>query len=460
MKKLSILMLGICGVLYGCGGGSGASAPAPEPPPAAAPTGDVSPPEPPQTDEPPVSVLTPPEGDLAPESLDEPEAPQPTQADEFAMADYAPPESDIAPQYLASILPGALEPAAHDPRKLHVSPNGADANPGTAERPFRSLARAARAVHPGSVVLVAPGTYSGGFRTTISGTEHARIAFVSTRKWGARIIPARRSPNKSAWDNRGSFVDIVGFDVDGRQHQDGVRWTHGIYSGGSYSSIRNNRVRHIAQLSRCTRAGGSAIGVDSYYRGVRSDVIANLVHDIGPAGCRFMQGIYVSTSARVKNNVVYRVAEGGIHLWHDAHNVIITNNTITASNTGIIIGGGNFYHRSDGNDYTAVYSNIVYDNKMGISEQGKTGRNNAYKNNLVYRNAAYNWRLKNGVTHSGTVSAAPGFPTDARSGTPNLRPPAASPAVGRATALHADSVDFDGRPRNTQAGYDIGAYQH
>ncbi|UUZ54449.1 hypothetical protein LP419_39895 [Massilia sp. H-1] len=31
-----------------------------------------------------------------------------------------------------------------------------------------------------------------------------------------------------------------------------------------------------------------------------------------------MQGIYVSTSGRVKNNVVYRVAEGGIHLWHDA----------------------------------------------------------------------------------------------------------------------------------------------
>lgn len=67
------------------------------------------------------------------------------------------------------------------------------------------------------------------------------------------------------------------------------------------------------------------------------------------------------------NNVVYRVAETGIHLWHDARNVIITNNTVTTSNTGIVVGGGNFYFVSGPNDHTAVYSNIVYDNKMAIS---------------------------------------------------------------------------------------------
>src|SRR5207253_874557 len=80
----------------------------------------------------------------------------------------------------------------------------------------------------------------------------------------------------------------------------------------------------------CTSAGASAIGVDGYYRGVHTDVLNNTVHDIGPAGCRFDQGIYMSTSGVVRNNVVYRVAEAGIHLWHDANHVVIAHNTVAA----------------------------------------------------------------------------------------------------------------------------------
>ncbi len=465
MRKQSIALVFACLLLGACGGGGGVQAPPATPAPVA-PEPDPAPGAPPaDTFE--ESPLATPEGDAAPESIAEVEAPQPSGAEEFGIDGYVPPEAASVPRQLAAPssapLPGAPEILAHGAqaaRKLYVSPKGADSNPGTAERPFRSLARAARAVRPGFQVLVAPGSYSGGFRTNISGSEKERIAFISTKKWGASIVPPRNSPNKTAWDNRGSHVDIVGFDIDGRNYQGGVRWTHGIYSGGSHDTIRNNRVHHIAQQAACSRAGGAAIGVDSYYGGVMANVLANLVHDIGPAGCRFVQGIYVSTSGKVKNNVVYRVAEGGIHLWHDAHNVIITNNTVTASNTGIIVGGGNFYHRSGGNDFTAVYSNIVYDNRMGISEQGKTGRNNTYRNNLVYQNSTYNWRLKNGLSHSGTVAAPPGFTSAARSGTPTLRPPPGSPAVGRATPLHADSIDFEGRPRNAQAGFDIGAYQH
>ncbi|SHG73865.1 right-handed parallel beta-helix repeat-containing protein [Massilia sp. CF038] len=349
--------------------------------------------------------------------------------------------------------------AAAPASTLHVSPKGDDANPGTASRPFRSLARAVRAATPGTRVLVAAGTYQGGVRSRQSGRPDARIVFVSAQRWGAKIVPPKNSPNKTAWDNRGSDVDIVGFEVDGSNYQGGKRWTLGIYSGGSHVVIRNNHVHHLAQ-SGCTPAGGAAIGVDSYYGGVASSVLANLVHDIGVPGCRFVQGIYVSTSGEVKNNAIYRVAEAGIHLWHDAHDVIITNNTVTASNTGIIVGGGNFYRTKGPNDRTAVYSNIVYDNRMGISEQGKTGPNNSYRNNLVYQNSRYDWHLKNGLRHNDTVSAAPLFVADGRSARPNLRLQRLSPAIGKATPAQADSTDFEGKPRNAGAGFDIGAFQH
>ncbi|MFB9240208.1 DUF1565 domain-containing protein [Massilia antarctica] len=365
----------------------------------------------------------------------------------FAMAGYAPEDEQA-------------RAAGRQGSALYVSPRGSDDNPGTGAWPFRTLARAARAAAPGVTVYVAPGTYSGGIQTSASGRPDARIAFVSTERWGARIVPPERSDTKAAWDNRGDYVDIVGFDIDGGNHLGGIRWSTGIYNAGSYDTLRSNHVHHIAQGVACSSAGGAAIGVDGYYRGVQAQVLANLVHDIGPAGCRFVQGIYVSTTAKVKNNVVYRVAEAGIHLWHDAHDVVVTNNTVTGSNTGIVVGGGDFYYTSGPNDHTAVYNNIVYDNRMGISEQGRTGHNNSYRNNLVYKNSSYDWHLKNGLTHSGTVSSAPLFAGDTDVALPNFSLSPGSPAIGRATPVHAAATDFNGRPRNVFSGFDIGAYQH
>ncbi len=457
MKQL-FLILPLSAILAACGGGGDHPPPPTQPKPvpliAGAIETDLELPEP----------MSQPDGEPVDASAQETSLAEPAGGSaDFAVRDYpSTPVGIPAPadggQAAAGLGTEAQAEATFN--VLYVAPGGADSNPGTLARPFRSLMRAARAARAGSKVLVAPGLYTGGFRSNASGTAGARILYVSTTKWGAKIVPPRNSPNKTAWDNRGSHVDIVGFEVDGRAHQGGKVWMHGIYNGGSHVSIRNNRVHHIAQSAQCTRAGGAAINVDSYYRGVQASVIANLVHDIGPAGCRYVHGIYVSTSARIQNNVVYRVAEGGIHMWHDASNVIVTNNTVTAARTGIIIGGGNYYHRKGPNDHTAVYSNIVYDNRMGISEQGQTGRNNTYRNNLVYQNSAYDWRLQNGVTHTGTVSSAPLFVDNSRGGNPSLRLSASSPAIGRATPTHAESTDFAGRPRDATAGYDIGALQH
>ena len=356
----------------------------------------------------------------------------------------------------ASLTGGTVSPAYVVPAttyKLYVSPYGNDANSGTAAAPFKTLARAARSTRPSTTVFVAPGTYYGGLRTTIHGSATGKIYYVSTTKHGAIIRPSGSA--NFAWDNRGNYVEIIGFRVNGT----GGPWKNGIYNGGSYDVIKGNWVHHIAKGVGCTSSGGSAIGIDSYYRGVKSDAIGNLVHDIGPAGCRYIQGIYMSTSGQVKNNVVYRVAEGAIHLWHDANNVIITNNTVTTSHTGIIVGGGDYYHTSGPSNYNRVYNNIVYDNAMGISEQGRTGTSNTYRNNLVYQNPTYNWRLFNGLTHTGTVTSAPYFVAYTRTGTPDLRLTSSSPAIGRGTSTDALAYDYLERPRNTSTGFDIGAYQ-
>lgn len=359
-----------------------------------------------------------------------------------------------------NVLPPEPPLAPETEFHLYVAANGADSNSGTEQAPFRSIARAAQAARPGTTVHVAPGSYPGGFQTAASGTAKARIYYVSTRRWGARIVPPLDANAPAAWDNRGNYIDIVGFEVDGTVFRGGTKWSNGIYSAGSHDVIRGNHVHHIATTADCSSAGGAGIGIGSYYRGVRSDVVGNIVHDIGPAGCRFIQGIAIETSGSVKNNVVYRVSEAAIHLWRDADRVIVANNTVSGSNTGIVVGGGDFYHTMGPDDHTRVSNNIVFDNQVGIAEQGATGRNNSYRNNLVSHNVDGDWRLGSGMTHTGTVDAPPEFLAYSRSGTPDFRLSSTSPAIGRGLADDAHPNDLRGAARNAVTGIDIGAYQH
>lgn len=360
---------------------------------------------------------------------------------------------------VASLGP-ELPPTPQTAYHVYVAQNGADSNPGTELLPFKTIGRAAQAALPDTTVHVAPGIYVGGFKTTANGSAKGRIYYLSTLHWAAKIVPPRDSQAPTAWDNRGNYVDIVGFDVDGLVYQGGIKWSNGIYSAGSYDIIRDNHVHDIAGNVACTSAGGSGIGVDSYYHGVQSEVIGNHIHDIGPAGCRYFQGVYINTPGKVINNVVYRVAEAGIHLWHDATNVIIANNTVTTSNSGIVVGGGDYYYTKGPNDHTAVVSNIVYDNRIGISEQGLTGKNNVYLNNLVFGNSGADWALASGMRHSGTVAANPQFLSYSRTGAPDFRLASNSPAIGKGSATHAYPRDNKGFKRNADTGYDIGAFQH
>jgi hypothetical protein len=341
---------------------------------------------------------------------------------------------------------------------FYVAPEGSDSNMGTKTSPFKTIFRASNMAMPGTTIHVAAGTYVGGFKTSVSGDAGGRIVYVSTTKWGAKIVPPATSRGNVAWDNRGSYVDIVGFDIDGSGAYAGMKWLNGIYNGGSYSAIRNNHVHHIGEKATCASASMSGIGVDSYYHGVGSEVIGNAVHDIGPFGCKYAKGIYINTAGAVKNNIVYSIGGAAIQMWHDANKVIVANNTVANSGSGIVVGGGEYYHTKGPNDNTVVLNNIVYDNKYGVTEQGATGKNNSYKNNLVFQNGS-NWELRNGLTHQGTITAPPQFVRYAKAGTPDFHLLSSSPAIGKALPDHADAADFEGKPRRKGTGYDIGAYQ-
>ncbi len=348
---------------------------------------------------------------------------------------------------------------------LYVATNGLDSNLGSESSPFLTIERASQLAFPDTTIHVAPGSYPGGFRTLVSGSANKRIYYIATRPGHSRIVPPQQSYNATAWDNRGSHVDIVGFEVDGSAHQSGVRWRNGIYSAGSFDSLRHNIIHHIGSIDDCNSeleksVDGAGITIESYYKGVHGEVIGNKIYDIGPPACPAIQGIAVNTSALVANNLVFRAGHAGIYLWHDANHVRVVNNTVTGSTIGIVVGGGNFYVSPGPNDFSDISNNIVFDNSAGIVESGATGKSNVYRNNLVFSNPLGDWSLANGLKPVASVAADPLFAAYSRNGIPDLRLAPASPAIGKGDFGHAHPVDFNGVKRSADSGVDLGAMQH
>ena len=61
-----------------------------------------------------------------------------------------------------------------------VSPQGNDASPGTAAKPFRGIHAAVAVAKAGDTVLVKPGTYPGGIGLVKTGTADQRVVVKAT----------------------------------------------------------------------------------------------------------------------------------------------------------------------------------------------------------------------------------------------------------------------------------------
>lgn len=341
---------------------------------------------------------------------------------------------------------------------LYVSPSGSDSNTGSISKPFRTIAKAASVAKPSTTVHVAAGTY-GNVSTSKSGNATGRLRFVSDTKWGAKIAG---TGTEAHWNNRGNYVDIVGFDISGSGRL-------GIVNYGSHTAIEGNHVHNLKISGGCTGSGGAGI-VDANYTATDADIIGNVVHDIGTTGaCNGVQGIYHSNlRGHIYNNIVYRVSAWGIHLWHAANNVLIANNTVFNNGSksmggGIEVGSGD----SPGGivlSNTVIANNIVYNNPgASITQYCYSGVNcigsgNATENNLIYGNGrAPSLKVGSAI---GTVAADPQFVNYLPTGNGDYRLKSSSPAVNKGATRNSPGYDIDGKARPLGAALDLGAYEN
>lgn len=330
-----------------------------------------------------------------------------------------------------------------------VSNNGSDSNDGSEQKPFKTLQKAASVVEPSTTVHVLEGEYDGGVVVKNSGTKEEPIYFQGMIDYQSKIVNGK---NNVFFDVRGNYVHIEGFDFDGKKDSS---TTNAIYLGGSFDVARDNKVHDIGTQASCTSAGGSGIKTDNYYRGLYNDVLNNTVFNIGPTGCHFVQGIYLSTPGLVENNLVYNVSEAGISSWHNASDLTITHNTVFNNDIGITLGSGDYYNGNNKpNDNSVVANNIVYDNKTrGIDEEGKVGQNNKIFNNLTYLNGI-NVKPINAKTENNIVED-PQFVDYKPNGSGDYRLKDSSPAIGKGLAQFMPQFDLVGTIRTKP---DIGAY--
>jgi uncharacterized protein DUF1565 len=343
--------------------------------------------------------------------------------------------------------PNPLQSSRSD---FYVSAKGSDRNNGSAKRPWKTINHAASVVKPDATVHVAAGEYQGNVTTSVSGTSTARIRFISEQQGAAHIVGGT---GEAAWLNKGDYVDIMGFDVTGKN-------PNGIENLGSNVRILANIVHDITAF--CDSNGGSGIN-NANYSAHDNDIGGNFVHDIlNSPGCRHPNavGIYHSNlRGRVYNNLSVHNGTEGIQFWHAANAVIVANNTVISNGeNGIVVGAGD----SPGgitNDNSLVINNIAVNNAFyGIQEFGKTGSSNRYLNNLVFGNPSGNLVLLTGKA-SGTITADAKFVNNTKNATGDYHLGPKSPAIDAGISTNAPTTDIAGGTRPQGKAVDIGAYE-
>lgn len=358
-----------------------------------------------------------------------------------------------------------LRQHASEGASLYVSTDGKDSNPGTKEAPLATINKTNFLALPGTTIHVQPGTYANFVLTDKNGTQNSRITYVSDTPLAAKIVADGASENTdSTWQNKGNYVDIIGFDISGGKRI-------GILNRGNNVSVKRNLVHDISVDSCTTGLGGAGIDSAENKDNPPHDNIysENMVKNVGPLNlkpCSYVHAIYIqSTREKVLNNIIVNNAGIGVACTHACDSPTISNNLILNNGYGISIGWSST-NILGATSNAIVTNNIIMKNAKYSaiyerSNAGAIGSNNKFLNNLFWQNAGGDkCTLYNGDACTYTVTKDPLLSNPLTDGTGSYQLLPTSPAIDSGTSLGAPKTDYVGNIRPQGKNFDIGPYEY
>jgi len=278
-----------------------------------------------------------------------------------------------------------------------VGPEGDDANPGTQEKPWRTLQKACTELKPNMVVYLKAGTYYGpaAARTpatedspaAIRAVEGAEVVITYSDEWVkaeadklVSVEPSADIHNRAMGKDgqgqhypplltlSGGFIEVSGLHFVGVRD----RLPHNLYSENGVSISRGTGYRvlgnEIENVGHC--------GVKAMHHGEHGFLIeGNFIHDIGQT--QHDHGIYCpSDDGVIRRNFILNSAGYGVHVYTVPERAVISHNIIAGHAAyGIILGGPD----------ARVHHNVVFGNREGGLFFFRDGcRNTVVKNNVFW----------------------------------------------------------------------------
>ena len=286
-------------------------------------------------------------------------------------------EPGLADQSQTSLIPS---PMASFEKAFYVAPNGDDSNPGTLERPWRTIQKAADTLLAGDTVYLRQGIYAEHVRPKNSGQPGKEIAYLSFP--GERVI----------LDGQDVLLpdDLSGLFEIANQSYIRVRGMHLINSGpfADNAAILILASDHITVENNTTfNTASSGIGV----WGSSEIVIAgNTVERAGVGGGQECITVAGSQGFEVHDNLVIDCQKEGIDAKDGSSHGIIDHNVVKHPKAvGIYVDAWD----KPTHDIT-VSRNVVFNSAESngfamASEMGGLLANIRLENNLAYHNHTY-----------------------------------------------------------------------
>lgn len=266
-----------------------------------------------------------------------------------------------------------------------VSPSGSDSNPGTWDRPWRTIQKAAGTLVAGGMVKILPGTYYEKLAPKNSGKANAYITYTA--------------------DPGTVILDGSGISLSGDSRGDGLVQIQ----GKSYIKVQNLTVRDSSV--NCVNVSENSSGTHSTYIEITG---LNIQY------CNKV-GIYVQKADHIllQNNTIDHVDySSGIGVWRSTY-ATVDDNKITnvhryhesqgAYNEALTISNVNHFEVKNNTldntgDLPSSFPTDAYSDKLGIDVKESSQNGSVFRNIVRHMNAQ-------GIYVDGWLAGTDGTPT-------------------------------------------------